>query len=405
MSFTKKNIPAKTYCIIDIGSYKIRACAAAFKNRKISLLGYHEKRQDISYFSNNECLNIPGLCTNIADIIEWLEKKIWFSLPEIILSYPFGEIFLQSRQIHYKRKDENVILEKKELEEIFESLEKMYLKKQIHEIEKNYGYKKQELQVILSRIHDLRIDGKKEKKLLWKKGEKIHISLINWIIPRNKQTLMMQIGNVIGKKIIKILPSEYSISEMFDLDEVLIINIGATQTSLTLKNNGYVSWVTKVPVGIHHLIEKIARNHKISRAETLSLLWNPWFEKEKTFFLEVWGESFGISLHELLWNNICPKRIYIWWGGAHNNFMKEYITQFTFSHYNISAPGKIEFVSEDLAPILKIMENIQIENISRISLEMYGLLLETHYLIKREHDSVSNTLKSVIKKLWYIWNE
>jgi hypothetical protein len=42
----------------------------------------------------------------------------------------------------------------------------MYLKKQIHEIEKNYGYKKQELQVILSRIHDLRIDGKKEKKLL-----------------------------------------------------------------------------------------------------------------------------------------------------------------------------------------------------------------------------------------------
>jgi hypothetical protein len=52
---------------------------------------------------------------------------------------------------------------------------------------------------------------------------------------------MMQIGNVIGKKIIKILPSEYSISEMFDLDEVLIINIGATQTSLTLKNNGFVS--------------------------------------------------------------------------------------------------------------------------------------------------------------------
>jgi hypothetical protein len=70
LSFTKKNIPAKTYCIIDIGSYKIRACAAAFKNRKISLLGYHEKRQDISYFSNNECLNIPGLCTNIADTIE-----------------------------------------------------------------------------------------------------------------------------------------------------------------------------------------------------------------------------------------------------------------------------------------------------------------------------------------------
>jgi len=79
--------------------------------------------------------------------------------------------------------------------------------------------------------------------------------------------------------------------------------------------------------------------------------------------------------------------------------MKEYIEHFDFSHYEISAPGKIEFVSEDLAPILQIMENIQIEDISKISLDMYGLLLETHYLIKREHDSVSTTLRSVIKKL------
>jgi len=402
VSFTKKNIPTKTYCIIDIGSYKIRACAGAFKNRKISLIGYHEKRQDISYFSNNECLNVPGLCKNIADTIEWLEKKIGFTLPEIILSYPFGEIFLQSRQVHYKRKDEDEILDKKELEEIFESLEKMYLKKQIHEIEKNYGYKKQELQVILSRIHDLRIDGKKEKKLLWKTGSKIHISLINGIIPKNKQTLMMQIGNVIGKKIIKILPSEYSISEMFDIDEVLIINIWATQTSLTLKNNGYVTGVTKVPVWIHHLIERIAKNHKKSRAEILSILWEPGFQEEKKFFLEVWGESFWISLYELLGKNMCPKKVFLWWGGSNNDFMKEYIEHFDFSHYEISAPGKIEFVSEDLAPILQIMENIQIEDISKISLDMYGLLLETHYLIKREHDSVSTTLRSVIKKLWYI---
>ena len=138
MSFTKQNISSRDFCIIEIGSYKLRLCAARLKNRKISLLGYHEKRQDISYFSNNECLNVPGLCENLRDGIHILEEQIGQALPDIVISYPFGEIFISCKHIHYKRKDKNLPLQPHELEEIFETLEKMSLEKQSQEIEMHY---------------------------------------------------------------------------------------------------------------------------------------------------------------------------------------------------------------------------------------------------------------------------
>lgn len=89
MSFTKYDIPAKTFCIIDMGSYKLRLCAARFKNKQIELLSYSEKRQDISYFANNECLNLPGLCNNISEAIKKLERESGETLDNIIINYPF----------------------------------------------------------------------------------------------------------------------------------------------------------------------------------------------------------------------------------------------------------------------------------------------------------------------------
>ncbi len=59
MNFIKQDISAKTLCIIDIGSYKLRICAASFKNKRVEILAYHEKRQESSYFANQECTNLP----------------------------------------------------------------------------------------------------------------------------------------------------------------------------------------------------------------------------------------------------------------------------------------------------------------------------------------------------------
>lgn len=44
------------------------------------------------------------------------------------------------------------------------------------------------------------------------------------------------------------------------------------------------------------------------------------------------------------------------------------------------------------------------QDIEKIPLDMYALLLETNHMISKEKDIVSNSLKAAIKKLGYIKN-
>ncbi len=166
MVFTKQHIPAKTLCIIDIGSYKLRVCAASFKNQRIEVLGYHEKRQDISYFSNQECKNLPGLCRNISEAIEKLEKDLDISLEEIVINYPFGEIFLASKHIYHTRKQPQNPLNEAELESIMQSVEKHCLTQLAADVDTLYGLTEKEIQILLSRVNSIRIDGVIQEKLI-----------------------------------------------------------------------------------------------------------------------------------------------------------------------------------------------------------------------------------------------
>ena len=225
MGFTKHHIPSKTLCIIDIGSYKLRVCAARFKNKNIEILGYTEKRQDISYFANQECLNLPGLCNNITEAIKKLENLIEFPLDNIIINYPFGELFLGSKQINYKRKFPHNDISLSELELIMTSVEKLCLKSLNAQIDKLYGLSEKEVQILLSRVNSISIDGQFHEKIIGKQGENMKISLLNAFIPNNKHTLLSQIGNVIEKNIFRVLPTEYCITKIFSQKDVVIINI------------------------------------------------------------------------------------------------------------------------------------------------------------------------------------
>jgi hypothetical protein len=51
------------------------------------------------------------------------------------------------------------------------------------------------------------------------------ISLLNAFIPSSKHQLISQIGNVLGKNIYRILPTEYCITKIFARKDVLIINL------------------------------------------------------------------------------------------------------------------------------------------------------------------------------------
>jgi cell division ATPase FtsA len=197
VAFTKKNIPSKILCIIDIGSYKLRVCAASFKNKEIKILGYTEKRQDISFFSNGECRNLPALCENIGECIARLEETCAVPLDQIVINYPFGELFLSSKKINYKRKLPHNTLQKEELETIMQSVEKLCLKHLASEVDRLYGLSPQDIQIILSRVNSVTIDGMKQKKVISKTGEHLRFSLLNAFIPRSKHNLLAQIGNVV----------------------------------------------------------------------------------------------------------------------------------------------------------------------------------------------------------------
>ncbi len=403
MSFTRKHIPAKTLCIIDIGSYKLRACWAKFKNKEIEILAYREKRQDISYFANNECLNLPGLCENIWSIITALEAQTDTKYQDIVINYPFWELFVWSKNINYKRKHPHKKIDSIELLEILSSVEKLCLKHLAGQIDKFYGLSQKEVQILLSRVNSISIDSKKQDQIIGQEGENMKISLLNAFIPSLKHALISQIGNVLGKNIYRILPSEYCISKIFNQNNILIVNLWATQTTLTLKSEWEISGISKISIWINDLANKIAKSTWERKAEIIRKLGeDEYYYQEKQDFLSIWGESLGITLSELLWSKVCPKKIYVWWGWSNNNFIKDFIKNHDFRKYDIKIVKDMEFVSEDLADIFACMKNLKLEDIQRIPLDIYTLLHETNTIISREKDIVSTCLKKAIKNLWYI---
>lgn len=403
MSFTRKHIPAKTLCIIDIWSYKLRACGAKFKNKEIEILAYNEKRQDVSYFSNNECLNLPWLCENIGSIIKALESETETKFDDIVINYPFWELFLWSKSINYKRKHPHKKIDSNELLEILSSVEKLCLRYLWGQIDKFYGLSQKEVQILLSRVNSISIDWKKQDHIIGQEWENMRISLLNAFIPSMKHALINQIGNVLGKNIYRILPSEYCISKIFPQKNILIVNLWATQTTLTLKFEWELIWISKISIGINDIAHKISKKTWERKAEVIRKLWeDSYYATEKQDFLSIWGESLWITLSELLWGKICPKIIYVGWGWSQNTFIKDFIANHDFRKYDIKMVKNMEFVDEDLAEVFSTMKNLKLEDIQRIPLDIYTLLYETNIIISREKDIVSTCLKKAIKNLWYI---
>ncbi|MDA9128948.1 pilus assembly protein PilM [Candidatus Gracilibacteria bacterium] len=402
MSFTTKHIKAKTLCIIDIGSYKLRACATKFKNQKIDILGYVEKRQDSSYFSNHECTNLPGLCQNIIEVIQKLEAQITLPLDEIVVNYPFGELFLGSKKINYKRKHAGKGITLTELEEIMESVEKLCLKKLTGDVERLYGLNSSDIQILLSRVNAISIDGENHQKIIGKEGTNIRISLLNAFVPESKHKLMLQIGKVIHKKIFRILPSEYCLTRIFSQKNIVVVNLGATQTTVSVVRDQEILGISKISIGIQDLVNKISRNTGKTQAEIIDILGEDCFELEKKAFLSVWGESFGLTLGEILGKYVCPKVFYLGGGGGGNAFIRSYLEDFNFSNFDLKITGTPNFVREDMSPIFHHMKHIRVEDIERIPLDMYVMLIELNHIITREGDAVSNSLKTAIKKLGYL---
>ncbi len=163
MNFTKKYITPSYLGIIDIGSYKIRVSACKFLNKKVTLLGYTEKRQDTSTFINGQCTNLAGLCEDIDDTLKKLERESKISLDEVVINFPFGELFAATKKINYKRSRPHTPLDREEIELIISRAQEISLKKLSQEIYETHGIGKEEIELILSRINSFKIDTVEHK--------------------------------------------------------------------------------------------------------------------------------------------------------------------------------------------------------------------------------------------------
>ena len=401
MWFEKKRIEGKRYALVLIWAYKLRICIVDFLNTKVRILWYSEKRQDTSLFSNGQCINLPWLASSISETLWDLEKKLGIYIKHIICNYPFWEEHLSVSHTNHPRKKPDTTIDQTELYKILVKAEKICLVKWASEIEKLYGLKNSELDIILSRVTQIHIDGKKTEKIIGKTWEEVKIKLLNITIPRSQNKTLKDLLKYSDKTVSKIVPIEYALWKLFPYRDILIIDIGATQTSLSLKKWWTVIAVTKFPVWIHQLLELIAKNHSKTRAEILRDLWSTHYSLEKKYFANIWGQAYGMSLTELLRWDICPRHFALtgWWGN--NTFLRDEILYFPYHHYDISIPLEREFVGEDLSPILGNIQDLQLKDLEKMTLGMYALIEETRRYLNSDTNIIGASLEQALKKLWY----
>jgi len=402
MNFKKQYLTPTYLCIIDIGSYKIRVSACQFLNKQATLLGYLEKRQDTNNFINQECRDIVELSENINEAITRLEKQCKITLDQVVVNFPFGELFVATKTMNYKRSLPHAPIKDEELETIIERAENLSLKKLCEEIREKTSLWKDEIELVLSRIHQMKIDGVAHDKLLGEDGENVRVSLLNIFVPLSKYNLINHLGNIIEKKISKIIPTEYCMSKVFSDENIVILNIGATQTSITIKKENEVLWVSKIGIGINDLLSKIAESHKetkidiLSKLDTLNL-----YQEEKDFFLDIWSSGILVGIKDIIGDSICPKEFLILWGGGNNSFIQEALQELDFQAASIKIVTPLQFKDVVISDYLQSIHGITPDIEEKINLDTIALILETNNLISHEKDAVTESLKKVVRSLWY----
>lgn len=144
--------------------------------------------------------------------------------------------------------------------------------------------KNSDIDIILSRVTQIQINNQTIEKISKLTGENVTIQLINLSIPQRQKQKLVDLCSYIDTHLLKILPCEYTHTKLTTQENVVHINIGATQTSVSVKYQGGVIGITKLPIGTHHLIAQIAKNHTLTRVEIIKDLNTKKFQLEKKYF-------------------------------------------------------------------------------------------------------------------------
>ncbi len=399
MPFIRKDILSKILAVVDIWSYKVRVCVCSFKNNKITLLWYWEKRQWINCFTNGECEDMKLLTENIKTAMEKAELSAWKKVRKIVISFPFSELYFSSKKINLKRKDSIEPINKKELEKILEESEEIALRRTTQNIKQISWFKKEELKLIIWNIVKMDLDKNKEKVIIWKVWKNINISFLNIFIPISKYNLINYIWNAINKKIIKIIPTEYSIAKVFPQNDLVIVNIWANITYVTIKKDNEIIGVSKMLIWINDLVKIISKNVKDTKINIINNLNNNIYLKEKKEFIELWGNMLSIWIKEIVKNRICPSDFVIlgWWK---NNFIKDFFATSNPISKNVKLIKNIKLIKFRNKNIRNEIEDCETVT-KKVSLDSVSLLLEINNLLNHEKTYISELLKKTITKLGF----
>lgn len=391
MNFIKKEIIAETIWIIDIWSYKIRAWICNFKNWELELIWYWEKRQDTKYIKSWEVVNLEWLCKNIEFALKKAEQKAKIKTEKMIINISFKEVFIKTLKLNYRRKEKYEKIDKNELDTIIKKVEKKIISEHLDEIKNESWYNKSNLKLILSNISRIQIEKIDTKKLLWQHWENITLSILNIFIPLSQYDLLEYIEEYLNRKIVKIIPSEYSITKLFKKkDNIVILDIWNYHTSIIIKKEWQIIWVSKIPVWIWNLVKSIRKGNDVSKIDIINSMDENIYADEKIDFLEIFEECLVAGIDKVLWDNICPHNFFVsWWWG--NIFVKNFIKQIQFQKQWIKIIKEVKFVE----PRIKYLENIS----SNSNLNIISMMMTTLEFIKKWKDPVSESLRKLIKTI------
>ncbi|MCH2188212.1 hypothetical protein MK079_00080 [Candidatus Gracilibacteria bacterium] len=395
MSFITKKIPSQVIAIADIGSYKIRVGICEFHGQELTLIGYGEKKQNIGDMSGQDIHSLPGVANTFCEAIKKAEKNAHTQIQNIVMNIPFDELFSAYETVEYTRKDNTFPIDQNELQNIIDYIEFHALKQQYRYIDRQYGYSSSQIDLVLSSVQKLSIDGNTSRKILGKTGAHIQSSLLNMCIPKDKYQMIQTLESAINKKITQVIPSEFALLKLSKQQRnIVIIDVGSCSTSIIVKKDGAHIGIQKLPLGIGSLIQNIQKKYPKTHTDIITSLDGDLYTNEKKDFIEVFLDSLGITLKEILQNQNCPNKFFITGGGA-NRFLTRCVEYMNLHLYDIKHIGSIQLLhTKDLSP-----KDEAEASISRSNLNIYAMMKAASEFITRIPDPIEKSLKKTVEKI------
>lgn len=398
----KKNLihSQQIFTIVNVWSYKVRACVCAFSFGDINILGYAEKRQSRLDIINNEIHNISWISETIKQAIVQAELQAWCVSTKIIVNPFFTDIYFYPKKVHYKHTDNTRGLTKKDISSIIHSIEYTSVHSIENDVINNLGMAEYDLQLILGNISKIHIDWELTTRLLGEKGEDIIIEILHSFIPKINFQIIQDVSHYIEKEIAHIIPEEYSILKVLDSNKRLIsLDIGNTSTSISLvEEDNTLGNALKLSIWIDDLIKIIRKNENKSRSEIIKKLnRTDLFKNEKEEFLWFFSEILITGLKEILHGTVCPHYFTIIWWGWNNDFFKEHLSKINFAVFGIKITKKQTFIEPSIEEIKKIRWVENILNSSNITL--ISQILATHSLLYSQKSVIKDSFENSVNTL------